>query len=98
MDKDYTTFIHLTDSEGRLWAQDDRLLQDHGHFTSSWNPATVVKQPLQVHLPPDFPPGEYAFSAGVYHWETGQRLPVRDLDTGTATDDAIPLGSITVVD
>ncbi len=97
MDKDYTAFIHLTDEEGRLWAQDDRILEDNGHLTSTWGPAAAVKQEFQVQLSPDLPSGEYTLLIGVYYWETGERLAVRDLDGQSVTDDAISLGVIIVV-
>ncbi len=98
MDRDYTAFIHFTDEEGRLWTQDDRLLQDNHRLTSTWRPATVVKQEFQLQLPPDLPSGEYNLVVGVYHWETGERLPVLDEPEREALSDAISLQRLPVSD
>ena len=97
MDKDYTAFIHLTDAEGRLWAQDDRVLEHDGRLTSAWRVAQWVKEEYQLELPPDAPSGKYTVQAGLYHWETGERLAVWDLDARRVTDDAIPIGVLSVV-
>lgn len=96
MDKDYTAFIHLTDEEGRLWAQDDQTLEDNGHLTSTWTPATAVKQTFHAHLSPDLPSGVYTFSVGVYYWETGERLTVWEEDGQGSPANTIPLGTIAI--
>jgi hypothetical protein len=96
MDRDYTAFVHLTASDGRLWAQEDKLLEHDGHSTSIWEPGAVVKQEFQLHLPPDIPPGEYTVKAGVYYWETGERLLVWDENRTRLVEDTILLQSMTV--
>jgi tetratricopeptide (TPR) repeat protein len=96
MDKDYTAFIHLTDEEGRLWAQDDRVIEDSGLLTSTWTPAAAVKQAFQVQLSPDLPPGVYTFSVGVYYWETGERLTVWEEDGQGSPANTIPLDTIAI--
>jgi hypothetical protein len=98
MNKDYTAFIHLTDEEGRLWAQDDRLIEDNGRLTSTWRPAAAVRQEFEVQLSPDLPSGEYNLSVGVYHWETGERLPILDVLKDGAVGDTILLHRIPVSD
>jgi hypothetical protein len=98
MDKDYTAFIHLTDEEGHLWAQDDHILEDNGRLTSTWSPAAVVKQEFQVPLSPDLPSGKYTLLIGVYYWETGERLPVWDELGQRAHGDAISLEEPVVID
>jgi uncharacterized membrane protein len=97
-DKNYTAFIHLTDEEGRLWAQDDRLIEDNGRPTSTWRPAAVARQEFEVQLSPDLPSGEYNLSVGVYHWETGERLPILDVLEDGAVGDTILLQRIPVSD
>ena len=96
MDRDYTAFVHLTDPDGRLWAQEDTLLQHDGHSTSTWEPGVVVKQEFELHLPPDIPPGEYINKVGIYYWETGERLLVWDENGSRLVEDTIPLQSMTV--
>jgi hypothetical protein len=98
MDRDYTAFIHLTDDEGRLWAQIDRILEDNGRLTSAWTPAAVVRQEFQIPLSPDLPPGEYTLLIGVYYWDTGERLPVWDELRQRSHGDAISLEESAVID
>jgi tetratricopeptide (TPR) repeat protein len=97
MDKDYTAFIHLTDEDGRLWAQHDRLLERNGTHTSSWHAAQLATEEHLLELSPDTPSGEYTIQAGLYWWETGERLPVWDVNGRRLDGDAIPLGLVTVV-
>ena len=98
MDTDYTAFVHLTDPDGRLWVQEDTLLEHDGHSTSIWEPGLVVKQEFQLHLPPDIPPGEYTFKVGVYYWQTGERLLVWEENGQRAVDDIILLDTIVVTE
>jgi hypothetical protein len=76
IDKDYTLFIHLVDAGGHVWAQDDRLLEHEGLLTSAWEPAQVVTARYELTIPNDAPPGAYTIQAGIYYWETRQRLAV----------------------
>jgi uncharacterized membrane protein len=98
MDKDYTAFIHLVDEEGRIWAQQDKLLQHNDRPTSTWEMGKIVREEYELELAADTPPGEYAVKAGTYYWQTGERLPVWDEFGGRVADDAILLGPISVED
>ncbi|MBI2845902.1 MAG: DolP-mannose mannosyltransferase [Chloroflexi bacterium] len=84
---DYHIFIHLIDSRGQLWAQDDGqptqiLAQgddqttESPYPTSQWIPWEIVRDVHIISLPPDLPPGEYYFRVGMYQFPTGERLPV----------------------
>jgi mannosyltransferase len=91
MDKDYTSFIHVTDRENRLWAQEDMLLQQEERPTSTWKVGDIVRQQHQMVLPADMPTGEYSIAVGVYYWRTGERLPVWDGSGRRMVDDVILL-------
>jgi len=98
MDRDYTAFIHLMDPQGHIWAQQDRLLQ-HGDLpTSAWTPGEIIRERYVLELPPDAPVGEYVVKAGIYYWETGERLPLWDEHGLRATEDAIVLDSVVVAE
>jgi tetratricopeptide (TPR) repeat protein len=96
IDRDYTLFMHLVGPDGRIWAQEDALLGYAGLRTSAWTVGRLVKGEYQLNLPADAPPGDYVLHAGVYYWESGERLPVWDEEGQRAPDDAVTLGKITV--
>jgi tetratricopeptide (TPR) repeat protein/uncharacterized membrane protein len=98
MDKDYTAFIHLTDADGTLWAQDDSTLEHDGLSTSQWGVGQLVKEEYYLELPPDAPAGDYVVRAGVYYWETRERLPVWDEDGQRLPGGALILDHITITD
>lgn len=98
MDRDYTAFIHLVDRDGRIWAQQDRLLRHDDRPTSAWLVGEIVEESHQLVLPADTPAGEYTVKLGTYYWETGERLPVWDEHGQRLADDAILLESITVTE
>ncbi len=97
MDTDYTAFIHVLGPDGRVLAQEDRLLQDGPRRTSKWEVEEVVTDEYELRLPSDTEAGEYAVKVGVYNWETGQRLPVWDDAGQRLPDDALDLQPITVL-
>jgi hypothetical protein len=96
MDRDYTAFIHVVGANDQLWAQHDRLLQHGDYPTSTWLVGEMVRDEHQLQLSPDTPPGEYIVKAGIYYWETGERLPVWDKNGQRVADDAVLLGQVTV--
>jgi len=93
--KDYTIFVQLLDSAGKLVAQRDAYPWNGGYPTSTWSVGQLVHDRYLVNLPPHLPPGTYQVIAGAYLRETMQRLPVsngRHMSIG----DHISLGDITV--
>jgi len=98
IEEDYTLFIHLADSEGRVWAQEDRLLEHDGLFTSAWETGQVATQQHQLMVPADAPAGEYVVQAGVYYWQTEERLPVWDENRQQLPEDTILLDPICISD
>jgi mannosyltransferase len=96
MDRDYTAFIHILGPDGHVLAQQDRQLQYATRPTSRWSVGEVIIDEYEVFLPPDAQPGQYVVKAGVYCWETGERLPVWDGQGQRVPDDAVTLGTISV--
>ena len=84
--------------EGRIWAQQDRLLQ-HGDYPASTSlPGETVREKYELELAPNMPPDEYSVKIGIYYWETGERLPLWDEHGLRAAEDAIVLDSVVVAE
>jgi hypothetical protein len=98
MDRDYTAFLHVLGPEGRVWAQQDKLLQRDSRATSAWRVGEIVREEYELPLPADIPPGEYRVVAGIYYWETRERLPVWGENGERVADDAILFGEISVIE
>jgi len=96
MDKDYTAFIHVVGQDGTLWAQEDRLLLSAESPTSNWAVGDVARETYELTLPPDSPPGDYVITAGIYYWESGERLPVWDEEGQRVPGDVVLLQSVTL--
>ncbi len=98
MEKEYTAFIHLVDREGNIRAQDDTLLKDGNRPTSDWEFGEIVQQEHVLQLPTDMALGDYRVQAGIYHWQTGERLPLWDEQGQRVADDIVALGTVTVTE
>ena len=93
---DYTVFVHLTDSAGAPYAQDDSQPQHDAYPTFFWDVGETVIDPHVILLPSDMPLGEYSLLVGMYLLETGERLPAFDEQGTRFPADAIPLGAVEV--
>jgi len=91
MDKDYTVFIHVVAEDGRVSAQEDTLLLSRQRPTSTWRPGDTARQECELTLPDGTRPGSYTLRTGLYHWESGERLPVVDERGDRLADDVIHL-------
>ena len=65
-ERDYSFFVHLVDSSGRVIGQSDRALP-----TTRYQPGEVIVERFFVATLPGVPPGEYALVAGIYAVEDG---------------------------
>ncbi len=94
---DLTTFVHLLDEKGNLFAQADWQPQDSlGYLpTSAWQPNRGVIDPQTLSLA-NVPSGQYRLVVGWYYAVTGQRLPVTANDTVSAMAETVELGRVTV--
>lgn len=63
---DYTVFVHLLDAAGRLVAQKDAPPLAGAYPTSWWAAGEQFSEAYTVTLPPDLPPGAYAWRIGLY--------------------------------
>ncbi len=93
MDRDYTVFVHLVNSDGRLVAQhDSQPWLEVSLPTSTWSPGEELRDQHRLSLPPDLLPGTYWLRVGAYYWETLERLPV--IENDVPVSDYVELGSL----
>lgn len=96
-DADYTVFVHLTDSQGHIWAQDDGYPLRGDYPTSFWETGEVIRDAHELALPQDMPREECGLAVGLYLMPSMQRLPVLD-DAGQVLDNRIVLSTTGVLD
>lgn len=97
LDRDYKTFVHLTDAAmTRQPAQHDG--DPGGGFTpvSRWLPGEMVPDTHHIPLPADLPPGQYLLWGGMYDYESVQNLQVLSASVASS-DNRVLLGEIEVV-
>lgn len=95
-DTNYTAFVHLIDSDGRLWSQRDDYPAGKFLPTSEWKQGDLWQAEWPITVPADTPPGDYRLIAGLYNLETMQRLPLTE--GGQRGDDHITLGAVRVTE
>lgn len=88
--QDYTVFVQLLNSDGKLVAQSDGWPGGGGLPTSSWLAGETIRDQHQLTLPPNLPHGQYRLIAGMYLLSTGQRLPIQ------SGGDFVELGQISL--
>lgn len=90
-DRDYTIFIHVLDSSGKMVAQQDVMPANNASHTSGWQPGQFVADLHTIPLPIEAMPGEYQIVMGMYNWKNGVRLPALAPDGQEFKDDIVPL-------
>jgi hypothetical protein len=83
MPDDYTIFVHLLDSEGRLIAQHDDQPQGGVYPTSIWDVGEWVADSVTLTWLPSAPLGPYRVAVGVYLLATMERLPAGQVSETT---------------
>jgi hypothetical protein len=84
----WTVFVHLLDDEDNLIAQQDGQPRGGSYPTTIWDIDEVVTDPHVLTLPESLPEGEYRLALGLYHPETGERLPITNTQ-GEAVGDSL---------
>ena len=70
----YKVFLHVLDEANHIVGQHDAEPGGGAQLTDDWTPGEVVVDNHGVPIHPATPPGEYRVEAGIYDFETGQRL------------------------
>jgi hypothetical protein len=71
---DYAFYAHLVDKRGYVWAQADTI----GYDAVDWQPGVRALQWLNLALPPDLPPLEYALRVGLQERSTNRNLSLAE--------------------
>jgi hypothetical protein len=90
---DYTTFLHVRNSDGQTVAQVDTQPLAGEYPTSRWQAGETLVDELLLPLPADLPPDNYRLLLGLYRWDTLERLPVQNDASG---ENAIELETFTL--
>ena len=77
LDQDYTVFVHLLDSSGKLLAQVDSQPRGGAYPTSAWAAGDVIPDDHTLNLPANLAPGDYVIRVGLYLAPNGPRLPLK---------------------
>ncbi len=95
---DYSVFVQMLDADGANVAQWDGAPADAVSKlpASAWPVEWRGRHELSLALPETLPPGDYTVIAGMYDWQTGQRLPI--LDSGRRDNDWVEIGSVEIKD
>jgi hypothetical protein len=93
---DLSIFLHLLSPDGELIWQDDGAA-DHGERpTWSWKRGETIVDPHTVILPADLPEGRYRLTAGLYDWQTGERLPILESGEHVLEHDRLAVAALEV--
>ena len=90
---DFTQFVHIRDQAGKTVTQADFRPLKGEYPTRYWRPGEVVVDVVDIPIPAGIAAGEYRVLAGLYRWDTLERLPVTDDTTG---ENAVELERIQV--
>lgn len=96
MQESYTVFVHLVGEDGRIWSQRDTAPRAGSFPTNMWQPGEQVRDPYELLVPWDAPPGRYQVRTGMYLLRTMRRLPVLDPGQTTAENDSILVWEVEV--
>lgn len=76
--KDYTIFVQLLDSNGQFVTGFDTQPLNGNYPTSRWQPNEVIAHSVDLPLPAQLSAGDYWLVTGMYNAKTGERLPASD--------------------
>ena len=100
---DYITFVQARDIKGLVAGKPGAVIAQMAHApggadypTSLWNVGEVIRDSIQIPIPPGTPPGDYEIAVGLYQPASGARLPATDAAGKRAPDDAVSLTTIAV--
>jgi hypothetical protein len=95
MDKDYTVFIQVLNSQDQIVGQVDAWPLQGTLPTSQWTPGQTIIDPYRVQLNSNLPPGNYRLLIGWYLLADARRLPVLNSE-GNPVDDKLVIPDLFV--
>ena len=94
----YTVFVHLVGSDGKVWAQSDAPPEGGNAPTATWLAGQIIVDEHHLDEEIPIPPGEYTLFAGLYDAESGYRATLFTAEGERVANDQIPIGEIVVND
>jgi hypothetical protein len=96
--REYRFALSVTDQEGTVWASLDYVPYDGTYPPPEWPVGAIVRDDVDVDLPPGAPPGRYSLDVSVYPADhSGPALPVRELDSGQLMGLIVPIAEVPVI-
>jgi hypothetical protein len=96
--QEYRFTLSVTDQQGTVWASLDYVPYDGTYPPTAWPVGPIVRDDIDVDLPPGAPPGGYSLNISVYPADhSGPSLPVRALDSGQLMGLVVPIAEVPVV-
>jgi hypothetical protein len=89
-------YFHLLAPDGSLIWQEDGGAAHGDRPVHSWVEGETIVDPHTIALPHDLPPGDYRLVAGLYDWQTGERLPVIIPDSVERSADHVEVATLQV--
>ena len=95
----YTVFVHLTDAEGDIVSQKDKVPGERSKQpTTTWVDGEVIVDPVAIPIAPEVAPGIYRLLVGLYLAPEGPRLPLTSPIPGPGSNDALHLTDIEIIE
>ncbi len=98
MEKSYTVFTHLLDQNNKIWGQKDSIPVQGSSPTTAWAKGEIVVDTYEIFVEKDTPAGQYQLEIGMYHLQTGRRLPAFAEGGEPPPDDRILLSAVEVLE
>lgn len=95
--RDYTVFMHLLDTDGKIVAQIDAQPRGGMYPTSIWDAGEIIRDEYALQLPADLAPGSYRIELGLYEYPSLTRLPAVDAKGNSLGDHWVLPDAIQVV-
>lgn len=89
----FTQFVHIRSENGKTIAQADFEPLKGQYPTTLWKKGETVVDVVDIPIPADLSPGRYQVLAGLYRWDTLERIPVVD---DTSGENAVRFETITI--
>ena len=93
---DYTVFVHLLDSQGRLVTQNDQQPQGGFAPTRGWQAGSAMTDHHGLILPAELPAGEYVVQVGLYRSDDQSPVPITRGDQRTPDGKGVVLATVRV--
>jgi len=98
LNRDYRVTLSLSDDTGISWTSLDYAPTAGAYPTSQWAADRIVRDDVDLDVPPGVPPGSYRLKLSVYPADqSSSALAVRDLDNGRLQGLIVPIGRVKVV-